>query len=50
MEVGLIIFRDGLVDDRIFNLAWVVSSLEELENQTFQEVLLLAKVLLILKL
>ena len=50
MKEGFIIFRDSLVDDRIFNFGRIVSSLEKLKDKTFQEVLLLAKILLILQL
>ena len=50
IEVGFEILHDGLVDDGVLYLGRHLRSLEYLEDETLQEVLLLAKVLVILQL
>ena len=48
MEIGLIILHDSGVDYCILNLAGGFCALKELEDETLQKVLLLAKVILVL--
>ena len=48
MEIGFIVFHDGLVNEHVLNLAWKVVTLEYQEYQRLQEVLLLPEVQVIL--
>ena len=48
MEVGFIVFHDGLVNEHVLNLTWKVVTFEYQEYQRLQEVLLLPEVQVIL--
>lgn len=48
MEVGFVVFHDGLVNEHVLNLTWKVVSFEYQEYQRLQEILLFPEVQVIL--
>ena len=48
IEILLVIFHDGLIDDFVLNLRGWLITLEDQEDKRFEEVLLLTEILLIL--
>ena len=50
MKVGIVILYNDLIDDGILNLGGHLATLEDQEDEGFEEVLLLPEVLLILRL
>ena len=48
LEVGFVVFHDGLVDEHVLNLTWKVVAFEYQEYQRLQEVLLFPEVQVIL--